>query len=266
MLKVQVESFPEGSSKRQKFVDKGVQAVKRMSARTEPLSVRVCCANLIGAIADDNALQSAAVFESDLLPTVTKICQDFNWDVRKEICGQLPFIGKHVGATKAFKTLQPELQELLDDEEKDVIQVAILAFGEFADLYFVQDNDLTPQMKDEARKSFVDTFKQILTQDQFIGKVEICRFLLENAFWIAEKINKADDGELTGLLLALLRAWRPGVDKRFEAEEYERQHIALALQNIVKIYGTKTMLLFYEPLYKEFFMQELVEEKPNEKS
>jgi len=53
--------------------------------------------------------------------------------------------------------------------------------------------------------------------------------LLENAFWIAEKINKADDGELTGLLLALLRAWRPGVDKRFEAEEYERQHIALAL-------------------------------------
>ena len=121
-------------------------------------------------------------------------------------------------------------------------------------------------MKIEASKAFVDTFKQILTQDQFIGKVEICRFLLENAFWIAEKINKADDGELTGLLLALLRAWRPGVDKRFEAEEYERQHIALALQNIVKIYGTKTMLLFYEPLYKEFLMQELVDQKPAEKS
>ena len=64
---------------------------------------------------------------------------------------------------------------------------------------------------------------------------------------------------MTGLLLALLRAWRPGVDKRFEAEEYERQHIALALQNIVKIYGTKTMLLFYEPLYKEFLMEELVD-------
>ena len=56
---------------------------------------------------------------------MTNICQDFNWEVRKEICGQLPFIAKYLGAQKAYESLYPELIELIDDEEREVVITAI---------------------------------------------------------------------------------------------------------------------------------------------
>ena len=80
-----------------------------------------------------------ATFESNFLPLVTNICQDFNWEVRKEICGQLPFIGKYLGSQKAYEHLYPELVELLDDEEREVVITAIQAFGELVDLFVSTD-------------------------------------------------------------------------------------------------------------------------------
>ena len=56
---------------------------------------------------------------------MTNICQDFNWEVRKEICGQLPFISKYLGGQKAYESLFPELIELIDDEEREVVITAI---------------------------------------------------------------------------------------------------------------------------------------------
>ena len=58
-----------------------------MSQRTETLAVRTSSALLIGAIADENSLLEVGTFETNFLPLVTNICQDFNWEVRKEICG-----------------------------------------------------------------------------------------------------------------------------------------------------------------------------------
>ena len=69
------------------FVGKGIAIVQRMSQRSEALAVRCCSALLIGAIADANSLLSVETFEQNFLPIVTNICQDFNWEVRKEICG-----------------------------------------------------------------------------------------------------------------------------------------------------------------------------------
>lgn len=65
----------------------GVETVKRMCARNGPLQVRTSCALLIGALADCNSLLSTDIFEKNLLQIVKDICDDFNWEVRKEICG-----------------------------------------------------------------------------------------------------------------------------------------------------------------------------------
>ena len=99
--------------------------MQRMSQRSETLAVRTSSALLIGAMADANSLLSPETFETAILPIVTNICQDFNWEVRKEICGQLPFISKYLSPKKAFEHLYPELIELLDDEEREVVIMAI---------------------------------------------------------------------------------------------------------------------------------------------
>jgi len=57
--------------------------------------------------------------------------------------------------------------------------------------------------------------------------------------------------------LNLLSAWYPGPKNRHHAEEYELQHIALALQNLSKLYEAKTIPLFYLPFYKDFVIKEL---------
>lgn len=91
-------------------------------------------------IADANSLGDLQTFESNFLPIVTNICQDFNWEVRKEICGQLPFISKYLGSQKAYESLYPELIELIDDEEREVVTTAILVFSELAEQFLPTDS------------------------------------------------------------------------------------------------------------------------------
>lgn len=100
-----------------------------MSSRSESQAVRTSNALLIGAIADSNSLLTAQNLEVHLLPLVKSICQDFNWEVRREICGQLPFIAKRLSPSKAYAHLYPELVELLDDEEREVVITAVEAFS-----------------------------------------------------------------------------------------------------------------------------------------
>ena len=78
------------------------------------------------------------------------------------------------------------------------------------------------------------------------------RFLLEQAFKIAQMVNRPDDDELYQLLINLLRSWLPGAGNRFNGGEYERMHMAMALQNIAILYRHRTVHLFYDPLYREF--------------
>ena len=92
----------------------------------------------------------------------------------------------------------------------------------------------------------------MLTSESFVGKVEISRFMLVNCFWIATLVDLPEDAELQQCLINLLKAWRPGPSNRFVAEDYEDQHMALALQNLAKLYQAGTLQLFYAPIYKEF--------------
>ena len=139
---------------------------------------------------------------------MTNICQDFNWEVRKEICGQLPFVGKYLTAQKAYEHLYPELIELLDDEEREVVIMAIQAFSEMVELFLNEenaDNNITD--KEAVRVQLNIQLKRILTQESFIGKEDISRILLVNVFWIATLIDMPNDAELQQALLGLLKAW-----------------------------------------------------------
>ena len=62
----------------------------------------------------------------------------------------------------------------------------------------------------------------------------------------------------------LIYAWRPGDNNKFPADEYERQLIALALLNLSKLYQSRTIELFYLPVYKDFIDFELNAEKSME--
>jgi len=64
----------------------------------------------------------------------------------------------------------------------------------------------------------------------------------------------------------LVASWRPGPGNRYAGDEYERQHLALALQNLAKLYSSRTIPLFYAPLYKDFVKQELESDKTQEGS
>ena len=73
--------------KKQKLIEDAVSLVDRLSQRSEPLPVRSANPMLIGAMADANSLLSVDTFRTRVLIVVKRICQDFNWEVRKEICG-----------------------------------------------------------------------------------------------------------------------------------------------------------------------------------
>ena len=141
----------------------------------------------------------------------------------------------------------------MDDEEKEVAQTAILTFTDLAKLYLVEENDLEkPGQVEEVRDEMLRLLKKILSSENFIGKIDMSRYLLEQAFKIAQILNRPDDEELQQLLISLLRAWLPGTGNRFNGGEYERMHIAMTLQNAALHYKHRTVHLFYEPLYRDF--------------
>ena len=236
-----------------------------MSSTTETLAVRTSSALLIGAIADENSLLEASTFESNFIPLITSICQDFNWEVRKEICGQLPFISKYLGSQKSYSNLYPELIELIDDEEREVASTAIQAFGELVEQYLNKDSQINDIMNmEEVRPELVNQFIKIITEEKFIGKIEISRTLLQNCFWIATQIDLVDDTAIQRGLLNLIAAWLPGVNNRYHIDDEEKSCIASALQNLTKLYKQKTIPLYYTTLYENFIATELSQEKSSE--
>ena len=92
-------------------------------------------------------------------------------------------------------------------------------------------------------------FKHFISQAKYLDNETLNRFYLEQAFWIAILFNKPNDDESVTYLQNLINSWRPGSCNKFLADEYERQHIALALLNLSKLYMNRTIDLFYKPIY-----------------
>jgi hypothetical protein len=76
-------------------------------------------------IAHNNSLNSEAAFSTKLLPKVKTLCQDFNWEIRKEICLHIHYISSYI--ENPSNILLTDLVELTDDEEIEVKTCAIKA-------------------------------------------------------------------------------------------------------------------------------------------
>jgi hypothetical protein len=76
-------------------------------------------------IAHNNSLGSKAAFSTKLLPKVKALCQDFNWEVRKEICRHIHYISSYIENPSSI--LLTDLVELTEDEEIEVKTCAIKA-------------------------------------------------------------------------------------------------------------------------------------------
>ena len=142
------------------------------------------------------------------------ICQDFNWEVRREICSQLPYISQYLGAQKAFEHFYPELTELLDDEEREVVTTAIVSFSEFIDQFFGPPADEATAHPiadlETVRTQMSSQLKKLLSSENFTNKEPISRLMLERCFHMAAQLNTPEDQALQQQLASLLQSWMPG--------------------------------------------------------
>ena len=94
---------------------------------------------------------------------------------------------------------------MIDDEEREVAQTAMLTLRDLAQLYLVEENDLEkPVQVDKVRQELLALMKRILSNENYISKVDMSRCLLEQAFKIAQMLQVPDDDELCQLLMALI--------------------------------------------------------------
>lgn len=140
-----------------KLIADGVALTKKMTKLSEPVQVRASAALLIGELAAGNSLLSVDNFEKNFLFSIKALCQDFNWEVRKQMTDQLLSISQYIGAPKSFEHIFPELTELFEDEEKEVTLSAIEAFADLIIDVYSKDETLISSNK------LVDSFKVLLS-------------------------------------------------------------------------------------------------------
>lgn len=97
-----------------------------MAEISQPIAVRVASASIIAALAFYSTFDTKEIFlQKGFLRRAKSLCQDVNWEIRKEMCSGIPAICQLLGTEMGEKELMPELSDLLDDEETDVKAVAI---------------------------------------------------------------------------------------------------------------------------------------------
>jgi hypothetical protein len=133
-----------------------------MTKLSEPVQVRASAALLIGELAAGNSLLSADNFEKNFLFSIKTLCQDFNWEVRKQITDQLLSISQYIGAAKSFEHLFPELTELFDDEEKEVTLSAIGAYADLIIDVYSKDEELITNSK------LLESFKALMSNQALL--------------------------------------------------------------------------------------------------
>ena len=85
----------------------------------------------------------------------------------------------------------------MDDEEREVVIMAVQAFSEMVELFLsTENNDNNINDKEAVRQQLNTQLKRILMTESFIGKEDISRILLVNSFWIATLIDLPNDEEM----------------------------------------------------------------------
>ena len=97
-----------------------------MTDRNAMIKIRIKAAVLLGLMAEYDSLGDVWQYELLFLHKVKSMCQDNHWEVRKAMCTSLLHISKYIGKDKSFINILPELRELLEDEEGEVVTEAIV--------------------------------------------------------------------------------------------------------------------------------------------
>ena len=102
--------------------------VNKMIDRNQNNKIRIKGATLIGLLVKYNSLGDPEAFNQGLLQKMQHLCQDIHWEVRKEMCSYLIEISRHIGQQKSEAVILPEIKELLEDEEGEVITEAFIQY------------------------------------------------------------------------------------------------------------------------------------------
>ena len=104
------------------------QTVMKMSDRNQAIKVRIKAASLVGYLAKYDSVGDPELFDQYFLQKLQYQCQDVHWEVRKEMCSHLIDVSRYIGTTKAEEKVVPEIKELLEDEEGEVVTEAIVQY------------------------------------------------------------------------------------------------------------------------------------------
>lgn len=99
-----------------------------MSDRNQTIKVRIKAASLVGQLAKYDSLGDPERFRQFFLSKLQYQCQDLHWEVRKEMCSHLINVSRYIGPRAAEEKVLPEIKELLEDEEGEVVTEAIAQF------------------------------------------------------------------------------------------------------------------------------------------
>eukprot|EP00698_Gefionella_okellyi_P020814 TRINITY_DN6605_c0_g1_i1.p1 TRINITY_DN6605_c0_g1~~TRINITY_DN6605_c0_g1_i1.p1 ORF type:complete len:855 (+),score=161.77 TRINITY_DN6605_c0_g1_i1:112-2676(+) len=127
---------------------------------TEPVQSRILCCRLYGKLA---AALDARSIEAGFLKKAMELCQDTDFEVRIEMCKQLPAIGRGMGADATAKQIFAELQELLNDEELDVRLAAFEALIDLLETFdpTTRKQEIIPLIKRYIRTTPDDMIKMV---------------------------------------------------------------------------------------------------------
>lgn len=122
------------------------KTVITMAERNQTIKVRIKSADLLGFIAKYDSLGCKTTFKTFFIADVNNrnrilsaICQDIHWEVRKQMCSHLITISKYLGEPLSQEYVYPEIKELLEDEEGEVMSEAIYQFQKHLTHVYDQD-------------------------------------------------------------------------------------------------------------------------------
>ncbi len=122
-----IERVGYSSKEAGEYIAECVRIVQRMPDRNQTIKVRIKADSLLGFLAKYHSVGDPERFYKLLGSNrLQQICQDLHWEVRKEMCSNLHHISLAIGQEFAHSYVLPELKELLDDEEGEVVTEAII--------------------------------------------------------------------------------------------------------------------------------------------
>ena len=110
-----------------------------MTDTKQASKVRMNGSCLMGWLAYYDSLGSSELYEQFFLGNLHNICDDFHWEVRKDICHILIHISRYIGSEKSHLYVLKEINNFLDDEEGEVVTEAIVSFQKHLSQVFNQE-------------------------------------------------------------------------------------------------------------------------------